>query len=56
MEKYEGLTNEQIALIMATEIVKAEIRTNCGYTYDDIMKLAYRFNKFLNCPDGESET
>lgn len=59
MEKYEGLTNEQIALILATEIVKVVIRTDINYLgtpSDEVMRLAYRFNKFLNCPDGESET
>jgi hypothetical protein len=60
MENYKGLTNEQIALICATEIVKAELNNEWDFTEnspsDIVMRFAYRFNNFLESPDSESET
>ena len=59
MENYKGLTNEQIALICATKIVLAELNNDWDFSEDSpsdiVMRFAYRFNEFLNDPDGESE-
>ena len=60
MEKYEVLTNEQIALICATEIVKAELNNGWDFTEnspsDIVMRFAYRFSNFLDAPYRESDT
>lgn len=58
MEKYNNLTDEQIALICAKEIVEAEIRKEWDFSKespvgDVILFYAYRFNKFLKDPDRE---
>lgn len=60
MEKYDNLTDEQIALICAKDIVVEEIRR--GWDFSDespatiTMRIAYRFNSFLNTPDIECDT
>ena len=59
MEKYQNLTNEQIALICAKDIVVTLTRGEYHLPEsreDYTMRLAYRFYKFLVDPTVEEVT
>lgn len=59
IEKYKGLSNSQIALICATEIVLSEIHEE--WSFEDMsvkevtMMFANRFFQFLENADNDKE-
>lgn len=59
LDKYKGLTNSQIALICATEIVTTEIKKEWNFEDDSVkdvtMMFANRFFAFLENADNDRE-
>ena len=57
MDKYSNLTDEQIALICAKDIVEAEIREDWDFsdhsTFDVLRYHAYLYYQFLKDPTWE---